>query len=339
MYLVTGGAGFIGSNIVAALSERNDEVVVCDWLCNDERWRNLAKHEISEIIEPETVLAWLRRKGERLRAVVHMGAISATTETNVDLIAARNIRATLELMEWCTDAQVPVIFASSAATYGDGTQGFDDSFTRDSLAKLRPLNAYGWSKHVVDRRLARMVEADAKLPPQWVGLKFFNVYGPNEYHKGSMQSVVAKNYSLIRDGRPLCLFRSYRARICRRRSVARFRLCARLRRCGAVAAGSPASVRLVQFGNGTGAQLAGPRQGLILRGWAGAGDRIHRDADRRSSRSTSISRKRAWSACARPATNDHLRPWKRALRTTCITIWRERSLSLARPSTRITTYG
>ncbi|MFI4868870.1 MAG: ADP-glyceromanno-heptose 6-epimerase [Steroidobacterales bacterium] len=211
MYLVTGGAGFIGSNIVAALSERNDEVVVCDWLCNDERWRNLAKHEISEIIEPETALAWLRRKGDRLRAVVHMGAISATTETNVDLIAARNIRATLELMEWCTDAQVPLIFASSAATYGDGTQGFDDAFTRDSLAKLRPLNAYGWSKHVVDRRLARFVEADAKLPPQWVGLKFFNVYGPNEYHKGSMQSVVAKNYSLIRNGQPLCLFRSYRA--------------------------------------------------------------------------------------------------------------------------------
>jgi len=211
MYLVTGGAGFIGSNIVAALSERDDEVVVCDWLHDDERWRNLAKHEISEIIEPETALAWLHRKGDRLRAVVHMGAISATTETNVDLIAARNIRATLELMEWCTGAKVPLIFASSAATYGDGTQGFDDAFTRDALAKLRPLNAYGWSKHVVDRRLARWVEAGATLPPQWVGLKFFNVYGPNEYHKGSMQSVVAKNYSVVRDGQPLRLFRSYRA--------------------------------------------------------------------------------------------------------------------------------
>jgi ADP-L-glycero-D-manno-heptose 6-epimerase len=211
MYLVTGGAGFIGSNIVAALSERDKEVVVCDWLRDDERWRNLAKHEISEIIEPETALAWLHRKGDRLRAVVHMGAISATTETNVDLIAARNIRATLELVEWCTGARVPLIFASSAATYGDGTQGFDDAFTRGSLAKLRPLNAYGWSKHVVDRRLARWVEAGAKLPPQWVGLKFFNVYGPNEYHKGSMQSVVAKNYSVVRDGQPLRLFRSYRA--------------------------------------------------------------------------------------------------------------------------------
>jgi ADP-L-glycero-D-manno-heptose 6-epimerase len=210
MYLVTGAAGFIGSNIVAALSERNHEIVACDWLSADERWRNLAKHEIAEIIEPETLLAWLQRKGDGLRAIIHMGAISTTTETNVDLIATRNIRATLDLIEWCTDAQVPLIYASSAATYGDGKQGFDDSFTRDSLAKLRPLNAYGWSKHVVDRRLARMVDAGAKLPPQWVGLKFFNVYGPNEYHKGSMQSVVAKNYSQVREGQPLRLFRSYR---------------------------------------------------------------------------------------------------------------------------------
>jgi ADP-L-glycero-D-manno-heptose 6-epimerase len=210
MYLVTGAAGFIGSNIVAALSERNHEVVACDWLCADERWRNLSKHEIAELIEPETLLAWLQRKGDRLRAVIHMGAISTTTETNVDLIATRNIRATLDLIEWCSGAQVPLVYASSAATYGDGSQGFDDSFTRDSLAKLRPLNAYGWSKHVVDRRMGRLVEAGEKLPPQWVGLKFFNVYGPNEYHKGSMQSVVAKNYSLIRDGQPLRLFRSYR---------------------------------------------------------------------------------------------------------------------------------
>jgi ADP-L-glycero-D-manno-heptose 6-epimerase len=210
MYLVTGGAGFIGSNMVAALSERNHEVAVCDWLRDDERWRNLAQHEITEIIEPETLPEWLKRKGDRLRAVVHMGAISATTETNVDLIAARNIRATLDLVQWCTDAQVPLIYASSAATYGEGKQGFDDAFTRESLAKLCPLNAYGWSKHVVDRRLARMMEDGAKLPPQWVGLKFFNVYGPNEYHKGSMRSVIARNFSAVQRGEPLRLFRSYR---------------------------------------------------------------------------------------------------------------------------------
>jgi ADP-L-glycero-D-manno-heptose 6-epimerase len=211
MYLVTGGAGFIGSNIVAALSDRGDEVVVCDWLRDDERWKNLAKHEVSEIIEPETALSWLQRKGGRLRAVVHMGAISATTETNVDLIATRNIRATLDLLEWCSSAQVPLIYASSAATYGDGAQGFDDTFTRKALANLRPLNAYGWSKHVVDRRIARMVENGERLPPQWAGLKFFNVYGPNEYHKGTMRSVVARNFSQVQQGTALRLFRSYNA--------------------------------------------------------------------------------------------------------------------------------
>jgi ADP-L-glycero-D-manno-heptose 6-epimerase len=191
------------------MSERDEEVVVCDRLRDDERWRNLAKHEISELIEPETALSWLRRKGDRIGAVVHMGAISATTETNVDLIAASNIRATVDLLDWCTEAQVPFIYASSAATYGDGTQGFDDCVTRDSLAKLRPLNAYGWSKHVVDRRIARLVETGARLPPQWVGLKFFNVYGPNEYHKGSMRSAIARNFPVVQDGGPLRLFRSY----------------------------------------------------------------------------------------------------------------------------------
>ncbi len=156
MYLVTGGAGFIGSNIVAALSERNHEVAVCDWLRADERWRNLAKHEVSEVIEPESLIEWLHRRGDKVRGIVHMGAISATTETNVDLIAERNIRATLQLLEWCTEVQVPLIYASSAATYGAGMHGFDDIFSRDALARLRPLNAYGWSKHVVDRRIARM---------------------------------------------------------------------------------------------------------------------------------------------------------------------------------------
>jgi ADP-L-glycero-D-manno-heptose 6-epimerase len=209
VYLVTGGAGFIGSNIVAALSERDAEVVVCDWLGDDERWKNLAKHDVAEIIEPETLPAWLQRKGDRLTAVVHMGAISATTETNVDLIATRNIRATLDLLEWCSAAQKPLIYASSAATYGDGAHGFDDTFTREALAKLQPLNAYGWSKHLVDRRIARMAANGVKLPPQWVGLKFFNVYGPNEYHKGSMRSVVARNFPLVRAGEALRLFRSY----------------------------------------------------------------------------------------------------------------------------------
>jgi ADP-L-glycero-D-manno-heptose 6-epimerase len=210
MHLVTGGAGFIGSNIVAALAARGADVVVCDWLRSDERWRNLAKHEIAGIVAPPDLHDWLRRNGEDVEIVIHMGAISTTTESDIDLIVANNVRSTLDLVAWCSDTRTRLIYASSAATYGDGGGGFDDQFSCEALAALRPLNAYGWSKHLVDRRLARMSARRDLLPPQWVGLKFFNVYGPNEYHKGSMQSVVAKNYALVRDSRPIALFRSLR---------------------------------------------------------------------------------------------------------------------------------
>jgi ADP-L-glycero-D-manno-heptose 6-epimerase len=210
MYLVTGGAGFIGSNLVAELAGRGERVVVCDWMRTDERWRNLSQHELVDLIAPESLLDWLRAKPRRLRAVLHMGAISATTETDVDLIARLNIRATLDLLEWCGQSGTPFIYASSAATYGDGAAGFDDEFGIEPLARLRPLNAYGWSKHLVDRRLARLVDDGETLPPQWVGLKFFNVYGPNEYHKGTMQSVIAVNYEAVSNGAPMRLFRSYR---------------------------------------------------------------------------------------------------------------------------------
>jgi ADP-L-glycero-D-manno-heptose 6-epimerase len=210
MYIVTGGAGFIGSNLVAALSDRGEEIVVSDWMRCDERWRNLAKHEIAALIAPEGLLTWLAAHTGRVTAVLHMGAISTTTETDIDLIADRNIRSTLDLLRWCTETETPFIYASSAATYGDGSAGFDDAFDCEALAKLRPLNAYGWSKLVVDRRIARLAQKKAALPPQWVGLKFFNVYGPNEYHKGGMKSVIAKNFADVRDGVPLRLFRSHR---------------------------------------------------------------------------------------------------------------------------------
>src|SRR5271165_4875665 len=210
MFVVTGGAGFIGSNLVAALAARGDEVVVCDWLRHDERWRNLYKHEISALVEPENLIAWLGRQGEHVEAVIHLGAVTSTTETDVDLLVDRNVRATLSILEWCTIKQTRLIYASSAATYGEGAAGFDDTFSCEALAALRPLNAYGWSKHVVDRRIARLAEGHRPLPPQWAGFKFFNVYGPNEYHKGPMQSVIAKSYAHIKSSQPLSLFRSYR---------------------------------------------------------------------------------------------------------------------------------
>jgi len=209
MYLVTGGAGMIGSNIVAELAGAGHEVVVCDWLRQDDRWRNLAKHDVADVIMPEALPAWLAAYGSRLRGIIHMGAISATTETDVDSIVQNNIRLTLDLWDWCTVNGVPLIFASSAATYGNGAAGFDDDASREGLSKLLPLNAYGWSKHFVDRRIAHLIANGAPTPPQWVGLKFFNVYGPNEYHKGPMKSVVAHNATRVAAGEPLRLFRSY----------------------------------------------------------------------------------------------------------------------------------
>jgi ADP-L-glycero-D-manno-heptose 6-epimerase len=210
VYVVTGGAGFIGSNLVAALSEHGHDVVVVDWLRQDERWRNLARHEACDLVVPEALAEWLRRHERAIEAVIHLGANSSTTERDVDLIVRQNVRATLDLLDWCAHAGKRLIYASSAATYGDGSCGFEDDGSCQALARLRPLNAYGWSKHLVDRRIARLRVQGGALPPQCAGLKFFNVYGPNEYHKGAMQSVVARNFPQVRRGEAMRLFRSAR---------------------------------------------------------------------------------------------------------------------------------
>ncbi|HVN41671.1 MAG TPA: ADP-glyceromanno-heptose 6-epimerase [Steroidobacteraceae bacterium] len=208
MILVTGGAGFIGSNIVAALAERGMPVAICDRLRTNDKWRNVAKADFRELVAPESLDAWLSGRG-RLEAVVHMGAISATTERDADLIYDVNVRLSTRLWEWCAASGTPFIYASSAATYGAGESGFDDDDRPEALARLRPLNAYGWSKHFFDRRVRRAVDAREPAPPQWVGLKFFNVYGPNEYHKSTMQSVVAQKYPRVAAGEALTLFTSH----------------------------------------------------------------------------------------------------------------------------------
>jgi len=208
MIVVTGGAGFIGSNIVVALAGSGAAVAVCDRLRQADKWRNLAHVPLCELIAPEALLAWLPANAAAIEAVVHMGAISSTTEKDVDLIVDVNFRLSQELWRWCALEGKRFIYASSAATYGGGEQGFDDDPRR--LALLRPLNAYGWSKHLFDRWVERTLVAEGPSPTQWAGLKFFNVYGPNEYHKGSMRSVIAQKYPLAAAGRPVTLFRSGR---------------------------------------------------------------------------------------------------------------------------------
>jgi ADP-L-glycero-D-manno-heptose 6-epimerase len=211
MIVITGGAGFIGSNLAAALEERGGrDLVICDRLGSENKWRNIAKRELAAIIAPERLMDFLDQHARDVDTLFHMGAISSTTETDADRVVANNFILPLELWQWCADNARRFLYASSAATYGDGSAGFDDDGSVAALVRLRPLNLYGWSKQLFDARVARFLERRAAQPPQWAGLKFFNVYGPNEYHKGAQMSVVAQIFPLAKAGRPCRLFRSHR---------------------------------------------------------------------------------------------------------------------------------
>ena len=208
---VTGGAGFIGSNIVAKLAEDPSlDVVVCDRLREAElgKWRNIAKHPIGDFVAPEAMFEWLEKRWRDVELVVHMGAVSSTTEPDADKIIHSNFTLSRDLFRWCADHQRRFIYASSAATYGDSTD-FRDRDDLEWLTGLRPLNTYGWSKALFDLFAARQAARDY-APPQWVGLKFFNVYGPNEEHKHSMKSVASQIWPKVRDGHSVQLFKSYR---------------------------------------------------------------------------------------------------------------------------------
>lgn len=210
MIIVTGGAGFIGSNIAKHLSDRGEHVVINDTFGEDERWQNLKHTQLEDIVAPDELFEFLKTHEEEITAVIHMGAISATTETDVDLIIDNNFKLSKDLFDWCAHYQKRFIYASSAATYGDGSKGFEDQDDLKELKKFTPLNAYAWSKHAFDRYVIAQRDAGNLLPSQWVGLKFFNVYGPNEYHKGTMLSVAWQVYQQIKDGTsPARLFRSH----------------------------------------------------------------------------------------------------------------------------------
>ncbi len=209
MILVTGGAGFIGSNVVASLNEAGrSDVAVNDWLGSDGKWRNLQKRQLADIVGPADLFRWL--EGRKLDAVIHLGAISDTTARDGDAVMDNNFRLSLKLLDWCTATRTPFIYASSAATYGDGEQGFSDEWSVAALRRFTPMNLYGWSKHLFDLALAERVARKEKLPPQWAGCKFFNVFGPNEYHKGAMMSLVAKRFDGAKAGKPIRLFKSHR---------------------------------------------------------------------------------------------------------------------------------
>jgi ADP-L-glycero-D-manno-heptose 6-epimerase len=209
--LVTGGAGFIGSNIAAALGAAFPlDVAVCDqFSSHPNKWRNLSACPIFDVIGQKELFPWLDRNATRLEMIVHMGAISSTTGTDVDRLVQVNFGLSRDLFVWAADNKIRFIYASSAATYGNGAQGFDDRNDEEWLAGLRPLQPYGWSKALFDLYAARQA-ARSHAPRQWVGLKFFNVYGPNEEHKGLMMSVAGQMSEQIQAGGPARLFRSLR---------------------------------------------------------------------------------------------------------------------------------
>lgn len=205
MIVITGGAGMIGSMIAWQLNqEGRDDLVIVDRQKHAEQWQNLCHRRYEEYLDKEELLPWLEI-GAELDAVIHMGAISATTERDWNRLLEDNIRYSQELWQWCADNGVPFLYASSAATYGNGEHGYDDADIDD----LRPLNAYGYSKHFFDQWALRQAEV-GNAPPLWCGFKFFNVYGPNEYHKERMASVALHSFNQFREHGTVKLFKSDR---------------------------------------------------------------------------------------------------------------------------------
>ncbi len=204
--IVTGGAGFIGANIVRELNARGaDDVVIVDRLRHGDKWRNLTGLRFEDFVDKDVFRdeVLIDDVSHDVDAIVHMGACSSTTETDADYLADNNYRYTRDLCEWCLRHDVRFVYASSAATYGDGSLGYSDDDA--ATPGLRPLNMYGYSKHMFDLWALRQGLFD-----RIVGLKYFNVYGPREDHKGDMRSVVHKAHGQILGTGKVQLFKSYR---------------------------------------------------------------------------------------------------------------------------------
>ena len=207
MIILTGGAGMIGSMIAWHLNTilNKDQFVIVDEFLVPEQEKNIDKRDFIDLIGKNELPNYLKSNSQ-IEAIIHMGAISATTENNFNNLLKSNIRYSQFLWNWASANQVPLIYASSAATYGDGEFGYKDN--SDVLLNYKPLNAYGYSKHFFDMWVQNQLQQNLPKPPKWFGLKFFNVYGPNEYHKGRMASVVYHAFNQFKKDGEVRLFKS-----------------------------------------------------------------------------------------------------------------------------------
>ncbi len=208
MVVITGGAGMIGSMIAWHLNTQcnQEDLVIVDDITHESQWQNLVHRQYETYLDKHQLFDWLRDRDD-ISAVIHMGAISATTERDFNKLVESNIQYSQHLWQWCAENKVPFFYASSAATYGDGNQGYDDA----SIADLRPLNGYGYSKHFFDQWVLKQVANNKPCPPSWAGFKFFNVYGPNEYHKERMASVAFHTFNQFSETGTMRLFKGTKA--------------------------------------------------------------------------------------------------------------------------------
>ncbi len=211
MFVVTGASGFIGSNVLAVLEQHGKGAIAAvDFRESETKALNTQKRTGLTWVDPNEVAVFLTKHAPDIKALIHLGAETATTATDRKAVFAVNVDLSKSLWRWCAETDTPFIYASSASVYGDGQQGFEDCHTLADMQRLKPLNIYGESKLAFDCFVAEQVEGSAQTPSQWAGLRFFNVFGPNETHKGPQGSVVSQMYPLVANGSPYPLFRSHR---------------------------------------------------------------------------------------------------------------------------------
>ena len=211
MVVVTGAAGFIGSVVASELNQKGyNDLILVDDFSKKEKERNYIDLKYKTLVDRNVFFDWFKENHEDVDFVVHLGARTDTTEFDWNVFQKLNVDYTETMFALCAEYQIPMVYASSAATYGNGELGYDDS--HDVVGKLQPLNPYGRSKNEVDKWILNRVETQvpASEPPFWAGLKFFNVYGPNEYHKGRMASVIFHSFNQINATGKVKLFRSHR---------------------------------------------------------------------------------------------------------------------------------